>query len=157
MQIKQDPISKLYCREDGAVLMPPNGRCFKSFRWTFGSSDGYGYRVVKFHNKAYKVHQIVCRAFNGLAPAGKSEVDHIDRCKTNNTPSNLRWASRKENNDNTGRVDESVAKYTVRCCDDRKAYQRAHDADHAAKMKAQGLTFRKGSNGKYGWYPIKRS
>lgn len=126
MQIKQDPVSKLWCREDGAVLMPPNGCHFKSFRWTFGSSDRYGYRVVKFHSKAYKVHQIVCRAFNGLAPEGKSEVDHIDRCKTNNTPSNLHWASRKENNDNVGRVDESVAKFGVRCCDNRKAYSKVY-------------------------------
>ena len=153
MKIKQDPVTGLWCREDGAVLMPPDGYRFKSFRWTFGSNDRYGYKTIGFHGKYHKVHQIICRAFNGLPPTDKPFVDHIDRCKTNNMPSNLRWASSKENNDNKDRVDKSIERYGVRACDDRKSYQRAYDATKAAKMKAQGLHYCKGPNGKYGWHP----
>ena len=152
MKIKQDPITKLYCREDGAVLMPPGSR-FKAFRWTFGTRRPDGYRQIRFRGKTHFVHQIICRAFNGLPPEGKSEVDHIDRCKTNNTPSNLRWASRKENCDNKDCVDQSIEKYSMRACEDKKAYMKAYDAAKYAKMKAQGLGFRKGPDGKWGWHP----
>ena len=168
MQIKQDPVSKLWCRGDGAILMPPTSIKFKTFRWTFGTSDRYGYCVVKFHGKFYKVHQMVCRAFHGLAPADKPFVDHINRIRSDNRNSNLHWVSRKENNDNTGRVDESVEKYGVRRCENLKAYGKAYrdahrekckvyDVTYYAKMKAQGFTKRRGPNGKWGWHPCIRT
>ena len=217
MQIKQDPITRLYCRSDGAILMPPDGHRFKKFRWAFGSKLPNGYLHVGYHGKYYYVHQIVCRAFNGLAPEGKPEVDHINRIPHDNRSENLRWVNRKENQDNADRVDQAFEKYGVRCCDDKKAYnkayntahreeqrhyqkayrekypekhralskayreshrekcralskayckshreehnahQRAYDAAKYAKMKAQGLTYRKGPDGKWGWYPFKRS
>lgn len=149
MRIKQDPITKLWCREDGAILMPPANNKFPQFRWTFGSKLSNGYLNVGYHGKYYYAHQIICRAFNGLAPEGKPEVDHIDRCKANNKPSNLRWVDRKENQGNRDYTDQSIAKYSTRCCDDRTAYMKAK----AAKMKAQGLTYRRGPDGKWGWYP----
>ena len=183
MQIKRDPISRLWCRSDGAVLMPPTGRQYKSFRWTFGSNTSYGYKQVGYRGKTYFVHQMVCRSFNGLPPEDKPFVDHIDRCKTNNTPSNLRWVNHKENCNNKDCVDQSIERYKVRCCDDKqaynKAYYEAHREEHstyckthrdahrgkyrayyaakAAKMKAKGLTYRKGPDGKWGWFPLKRS
>lgn len=44
------------------------------------------------------IHQLVCRAFNpNPNPDVLTEVDHIDRNKTNNCSSNLRWVSRSEN------------------------------------------------------------
>lgn len=168
MQIKQDPVTGLYCRSDGAVLMPPANNKFPRFRWTFGCKVPSGYCCVGYRGKYYRVHVLVCRAFHGLAPIDKPFVDHIDRCKTNNTPGNLHWTSSKENNDNKDSVDKSVEKYKVRSCDDHKSYsrayyekhrgeinarQRAYDAARRAEKKAQGLTFRKGLNGKQGWYP----
>lgn len=152
MKIKQDPVSKLWCREDGAVLLPPAGH-FKSFRWTFGHKTVNGYRVVKFHGKQYWVHQMVCRAFNGLAPADKPFVDHINRIRDDNRPSNLHFVSAKENADNQDSVDKSVEKYKVRSCDDHKSYRKAYDAAKRAEKKAQGLTYRKGPDGKWGWHP----
>jgi len=47
-------------------------------------------------NKHYKVHQLVCMAFHGPAPAG-CVVAHGDGARTNNRPDNLRWATTKEN------------------------------------------------------------
>lgn len=35
-------------------------------------------------------------------PDGYSDIDHIDRCRTNNTLTNLRWVSRSTNNLNKG-------------------------------------------------------
>lgn len=183
MIIKQDPVTGLWCREDGAILMPPSKGRFKSFRWAFGHKHADGYCRIGYKGGYYAVHRIVCRAFNGLPPKGKPEVDHINRVKDDNRPSNLHWVGRKENVDNTDSVDESIEKYGVRRCDDGTAYNRAyreshrekyrahcraHRAAHSeeykardrafrAKMKAQGLAKRKGPDGKYGWYPRKRA
>ena len=126
MQIRQDPITKLWCRNDGAVLMPPSRGRFKTFRWAFGYKRPNGYKQVKFQSKTYKAHQIVCRAFNGLAPTGRPLVDHINRIRHDNRPENLRWVSYKENNDNADRVDQSIEKYGVRACEDRAAWGRAY-------------------------------
>ena len=153
LEARRDPVTGLYCRSDGAVLMPPSGIKFRKFRWTFGSIDRYGYCVVKFRNKNHKVHQMACRAFNGLAPAGKPFVDHINRIKGDNRSSNLHWVDNKENQGNQVSVDKSIEKYGVRECEDPKAYNRAWCAARRAEMKAQGLTFRKGPSGKWGWYP----
>ena len=135
--------------------------------------------MIVFRGKHYLAHQIICRAFHGLAPEDKAEVDHIDRCKTNNRPSNIHWASHKENVDNRDCVDQAFEKYKTRFCEDKKAYRRCYNAAHreeqrhyrkayyekhheeqraywaakVAKMKAQGLAWKKGPSGKWGWFP----
>ena len=149
MIVKQDSITKLWAREDGAVLMPPNGRAFKRFRWMFGFKEPNGYRSVWYKGKKYAVHRLICRAFHGLPPEGKPYTDHKDRCRSSNFASNLHWVSPRENNDNIDSVDKSVETYGVRACDDRKAYSVAR----RLKAHAQGLTQRKGPDGKWGWYP----
>lgn len=42
------------------------------------------------------VHALVCEAFHGPRPVG-CDVAHTDGTRTNNAPSNLRWASRLQN------------------------------------------------------------
>lgn len=154
--VKNHPSLPIQCRNDGAVLIPPDGRRFKTFRWTFGSSDmSYGYRHVKYHGKFYRVHRLICEAFHGPAPEDKPFVDHINRVRDDNRPENLRWASSKENSDNRGCVGESAAKYEVRSWDKRAAYNRAYYKAYSAEKRAQGLTWRKGPDGKYGWFPLK--
>ncbi len=54
------------------------------------------YRVVRFQGKAYKVHRLVCMAFNGRPTTDSLTVDHIDRNTQNNCADNLRWATGKE-------------------------------------------------------------
>jgi len=141
MIIRLDPITGLWCRSDGAVLMPPSHRGGMHYRWTFGSNDKYGYKQLTFHGKLHRVHRIICRAFHGLPPADKPEVDHIDRCRSNNRCDNLRWASRKENEDNTDRVDRALEKYNCRACDDKAAYSRARRKSHPEKHRAYSRTY----------------
>lgn len=143
MQAKQDPITRLWCRADGSILMLPTGHKYRAFRWTFGSSNRCGYKQVQLQGKTYKAHQIVCRAFHGLAPEGKPCVDHINRTRDDNRPENLRWASIKENNDNTDRVDQSIARYGVRHCDDKVAYDKAHYEVHREELNAHSKAYRK--------------
>ena len=43
------------------------------------------------------VHRLVCEAFNGPPPAPGLDCAHFDGNPLNNTPDNLRWATRSEN------------------------------------------------------------
>ena len=136
MIIKQDPISKLWCRSDGAILMPPSGKRFKAFRWTFGYKRPNGYKQIVFHSRDYYAHILICRAFHGLAPTDKPCVDHINRIKDDNRLENLHWVSSKENSDNQSKVEQSIAKYKVRQCENRRAYRRAYYESHREEYRA---------------------
>jgi hypothetical protein len=63
--------------------------------------NGY-YRVGLYKNKKQefnRVHRLVALAFIPLE-AGKDFVDHHDGERANNSVTNLRWATRQENNQN---------------------------------------------------------
>lgn len=68
----------------------------------FGGTPGKRYRGAHILGKNHYVHRLICEAFHGPCPSDKNTVDHIDRDRTNNHPSNLKWASRTENNLNRG-------------------------------------------------------
>ena len=62
------------------------------------SKDGY-VRILLFMNGKYKAeytHILVAKAFLPK-PEGKSEINHIDANKSNNTLRNLEWVTRREN------------------------------------------------------------
>ena len=65
------------------------------------SKDRNGYHFVYLYPKngpkrTVSVHRLVALAFVNN-PFGKSEIDHKDGNKSNNTPDNLRWVSHQEN------------------------------------------------------------
>ena len=66
----------------------------------------HGYRLVTLHisgkAKPRFVHGLVLTTFEGAPPAGCS-CDHIDRNRTNNNLSNLRWATAQQQRDNSSR------------------------------------------------------
>lgn len=53
--------------------------------------------IVVYKGKSYKVHQLVCEAFNGEKPFPEAVVMHLDENAANNRPSNLKWGTQKEN------------------------------------------------------------
>ena len=53
--------------------------------------------IVVHKGKCYKVHQLICEAFNGPRPTPKSVVMHLDENPVNNRASNLQWGTQKEN------------------------------------------------------------
>lgn len=54
--------------------------------------------VEKSQNKTVSLHKIICSTFHGESPHPSYTIDHLDRDKSNNTPANLRWASRTDQN-----------------------------------------------------------
>lgn len=59
-----------------------------------------GYVVLLQDRKHLKVHTLVALAFLGPRPSSNHTVDHIDRNRSNNVASNLRWATKDEQMEN---------------------------------------------------------
>jgi hypothetical protein len=60
-----------------------------------------GYHSVQLgRTKQYLVHRLVIEAFIGKSPESGMVVDHINRNKTDNNISNLRWVTRAQNAQN---------------------------------------------------------
>jgi HNH endonuclease len=68
-----------------------------------------GYFQVSLSNpgersKVRCIHFLMCTTFHGPKPTPKHHVAHYDGNKLNNHPSNLRWATAKENHADTIRL-----------------------------------------------------
>jgi hypothetical protein len=70
---------------------------------SFGSKSTDGYLAVKIGGGSYKVHYLVILAFLGPMPSDKCKysVDHIDKNRGNNKLENLRWATDREQANNS--------------------------------------------------------
>ena len=73
-----------------------------------------GYYIVNLSKnnirKTFLIHRLVGFAFIPN-PQNLTEIDHIDRNKTNNSISNLRWISKSNNNRNRPKFKNSLSKY----------------------------------------------
>ena len=68
-----------------------------------GSLDTYGYYKIKLNKKNYLCHRIIAMVYLGLDITDtKRQVDHIDRCTTNNNVCNLRLVTCSQNQFNRG-------------------------------------------------------
>lgn len=54
-------------------------------------------RHMLYKRKTYRIHILVCEAFHGPKPFPGAIVIHLDEEPSNNAESNLRWGTRKEN------------------------------------------------------------
>tara|TARA_R110000868_G_scaffold85160_2_gene239710 strand:+ start:188 stop:631 length:444 start_codon:yes stop_codon:yes gene_type:complete len=84
-----------------------------------GGPDGKGYRRVCQYGKYIRIHRLVASRFLPQPTSDECEIDHIDRNKSNNHASNLRWCSRSDNNLNKeyklGNTGEKHIRHDIRC------------------------------------------
>ena len=112
------PIPSIYgaaASSCGRVWMPskkgvqvgnrPNAKRDYISRPTFGYEEKGGTarqnsrnrRILRWSGKTYKIHQLVCEAFHGPKPTPAHIVLHLNEDAGDNRPENLRWGTRKEN------------------------------------------------------------
>lgn len=134
MAIKHPTLGVLV-REDGMVLNKVHGKG-NAYEWTSGTlNPTHGYRSVSIRGKLYRVHRLVAEAFIPN-PANKPTVDHINRIRDDNRVCNLRWATYKEQNENSGTV-LNRADYGVRDCENRIEYKREYYKAHKDEILAK--------------------
>lgn len=125
----------IYCYEDGSVEFLSSARMYNSnpLVRTKGHDDSDGYKIISLsvngRMKNLKVHRLIALAFHPN-PDVFSEVDHINRDKSDNRPCNLRWIDHRTNTSNRDFVDRSLARYGVRRCDNKTAYNKSYNKDH---------------------------
>jgi hypothetical protein len=103
----------------GEVWEPSQDGTYVSNKQRFKNAEGHiyvprlnsgeNYVKVKIKGKNYQFHNLVCEAFKDRKPSAEHTVDHIDRNPLNNTPENLRWATRQEQRANQGEDRKSCA------------------------------------------------
>ena len=81
--------------------------------------DNKGYLRCRLNGRMCKHHRIVALQFiHNDDPDNKTEVDHIDRVKTNNDKDNLRWCTRAENLRNRSNVQGRLIEFFDNLPDD---------------------------------------
>jgi len=65
--------------------------------------DKDGYKICCLNNKSHKIHRLLAKQFILNNDPLKTEIDHIDRNRSNNSLANLRWSNRSENCRNRSR------------------------------------------------------
>ena len=62
--------------------------------------DNHGYSHVGWNGKGYRIHRLVYMLFHDTEIPEDLQIDHIDGNPMNNSPSNLRLVSHRENQQN---------------------------------------------------------
>lgn len=70
-----------------------------------------GYYIVHLNKKVYLLHRLIAETFIPN-PNNLPEVDHIDGTRQNNSISNLRWVTHKENLNNPVAIQREIDSHT---------------------------------------------
>lgn len=138
MAIKHPTLGVLV-REDGMVFNRTPGRNSKKYGWTKGYLAPQGYRIVRIRRQNYHVHRLVADVFIPN-PENKPTVDHINRIKDDNRVCNLRWATNKEQVENSSVVLNRVD-YGVRKCENKVEYYRVRGCEYYKAHKEERLEY----------------
>ena len=83
--------------DDGLVMNRLSGNILD------GCLDKDGYRIIKINGKNIKLHRLIGLCLLPRIDLPKLEIDHINRNKSDNRASNLRWCDRAINTQNNNR------------------------------------------------------
>lgn len=89
---------RYYASACGKILSAARGKKVY-IKKTELAENGYRRVSLRLKNRNIKraVHQMVARAWIGLPPEGKTQINHKNGKKTDNRCENLEWVSHKEN------------------------------------------------------------
>lgn len=104
-----------------------------------GTPTSKGYISIGVLGRVYMAHTLAVLYMTGELPQKPKQVDHINRCKSDNRWCNLRVVSQSVNQHNTGlRKDNALGVRGVRWCSVRNGYRvrlqvagvSVHDSTH---------------------------
>lgn len=100
-------------REDGEIFFKgcQGKRIYRKPQMIKKCINPIGYYIVHLDRKVYTLHRLLALTFIPN-PENKPEVDHIDGNRLNNSLSNLRWATHKENLNNPVSVQREIDSHT---------------------------------------------
>lgn len=125
-----------YVDSDGVIYVYGEGKKHKAGKLyqPKRAVNAHGYEYVPIHKKMVAVHRLIGLAFiSNDDPDNKVFIDHIDRDRTNNSFSNLRWVTPRQNSLNSKRSDDCLIKYGMDSISNSKAYCHAryeHNREH---------------------------
>jgi len=79
------------------VLFKSDGTYLRGSVWKSGSDNGRGYKKVRIKGKSFFVHRIIAKLFIPNDNPKYTQVDHLNRDKSDNRVENLRWVSNQMN------------------------------------------------------------
>ena len=142
------PTLGVLVREDGTVFNKYTGKN-PIYRWSKGSKYKGGYLYIAFNYERHRVHRLVAESFISN-PENKLTVDHINRDRSDNRVENLRWATMKEQRENSCNV--LFPKYGVSPTNEPILYNRVRSKLRRGEHYDIGEIFHRCPDGKRRWH-----